>query len=420
MRHFAERGGVLHAEDIAVPDLADAVGTPFYCYSQATLERHIQVFRSALTDAGVVDPLVCFAVKANSNVAVIKTLADLGAGADVVSVGELKRALAAGVPPSRIIYSGVGKTEADLMAALDAGIHQINVESEPELELLSKVAVRLGKTAAITLRVNPDVDARTHAKISTGKAENKFGIAFDAAASLYGRAANLPGIKAHGFAVHIGSQLLDLAPLEAAFTKLGGLIAQVRAEGLSIDRIDLGGGLGIVYADQDEAPLPIAYGQMVARVSRDWGVHLAFEPGRLIVGNAGILVTRVIHVKHGTAKTFVIVDAAMNDLIRPSLYDAYHAVEPVQRREGLEAPVTLVGPVCETGDTFAEDRLLPPLKAGDLLAFHSAGAYGAVMSSTYNTRPLIPEVLVKGDRYAIIRARVDEDALIKLDQLPPW
>jgi diaminopimelate decarboxylase len=420
MRHFSLQSGVLHAEDVALPALAEHVGTPFYCYSTATLKRHYHVFYEALQ---ALNPLICYAVKANSNLAVLKTLADLGAGADVVSIGELKRAIAAGVPPFRIIFSGVGKTAQDLAAALQAGIYQINVESAPELLALNEIACRMQIKAPVALRINPDIDAGTHAKISTGKAENKFGIALDQAAALYAQAHALPGIAAQGFAVHIGSQLNSLEPLEAAFIKIGALIAQVRAQGLSVMRADLGGGLGIPYHDAaaiEGPPLPVAYGAMVARVTKDWDVALAFEPGRLIVGNAGILVTRILYIKQGQAKTFVVVDAAMNDLIRPSLYDAYHGIEPVVPRTGAQKPVTLVGPVCESGDTFAEDRLLPPLEAGDLLVFHSAGAYGAVMASTYNTRPLIPEVLVRGGDYALVRPRVEVDTLIGLDKLPQW
>ena len=420
MRHFAYRDGQLFAEDVPVAKMAEAVGTPFYCYSTATLERHFDVFAQSLEG---LDALVCFAVKSNSNQAVISTLARRGAGADVVSLGELKRALAAGVPPERIVFSGVGKTREEMAAGLQAGIYQFNVESEPELDALSEVASGLGLTANIAFRVNPDVDAKTHAKISTGKAENKFGVPWDRAREIYARAAALPGIRVVGVDVHIGSQLTDLMPFEEAFARVGKLIQMLREDGHAIERADLGGGLGIPYYEDSEAPpLPIAYGAMVNRITHNWGVRLILEPGRLIVGNAGILVTRVIYVKQATKKTFVVVDAAMNDLIRPSLYDAHHDIAPVAEPQALTPRITatLVGPVCETGDTFATDREMPAVKEGDLVVLHSAGAYGAVMASTYNTRLLVPEVLVKGGEFAVVRPRPTYDDLIGLDRLPPW
>ncbi|MCH8683819.1 diaminopimelate decarboxylase [Pedomonas mirosovicensis] len=420
MRHFAYRDGQLFAEDVPVAKMAEAVGTPFYCYSTATLERHFDVFAQSLEG---LDALVCFAVKSNSNQAVISTLARRGAGADVVSLGELKRALAAGVPSERIVFSGVGKTREEMAAGLQAGIYQFNVESEPELDALSEVASGLGLTANIAFRVNPDVDAKTHAKISTGKAENKFGVPWDRAREIYARAAALPGIRVVGVDVHIGSQLTDLMPFEEAFARVGKLIQMLREDGHAIERADLGGGLGIPYYEDSEAPpLPIAYGAMVNRITHNWGVRLILEPGRLIVGNAGILVTRVIYVKQATKKTFVVVDAAMNDLIRPSLYDAHHDIAPVAEPQAITPRITatLVGPVCETGDTFATDREMPAVKEGDLVVLHSAGAYGAVMASTYNTRLLVPEVLVKGGEFAVVRPRPTYDDLIGLDRLPPW
>jgi diaminopimelate decarboxylase len=418
MRHFAPRNGVMHAEDVPLDQLAAEVGTPLYCYSTATLERHYRVFREAF---GARDVLVAFAVKANSNLGVIRTLADLGAGADVVSGGELARARAAGVLPERIVFSGVGKTADEMAQALDAGIYQINVESEEELDLLAQVAASKGVRPAISFRLNPDVDAKTHAKISTGKAENKFGIPWERTRAVYAKAASLGhAVTVVGAAVHIGSQITDLAPLEAAFTRMIEMVGALRADGHALTRLDLGGGLGIPYLDDDNPPLPRDYAAMVTRLTDGLGVRLMFEPGRLIVGNAGVLLTRVLYVKKASTKTFVIVDAAMNDLIRPSLYDAYHAIEPVAPRPGPLAPVTLVGPVCETGDTFATDRPLPPLEPGDLLAFHSAGAYGAVMASTYNTRPLIPEVLVRRQAHAVVRPRVSVETLIGLDKLPDW
>lgn len=420
MDHFLYRNGELYAEDVPVAEIAAQVGTPFYCYSTATLERHYRVFTEAFAGEKA---LVCYAMKANSNQSVLRTLAKLGAGADVVSGGELKRALAAGIPPSKILFSGVGKTEGELRAALAADILCINIESEPELEMLSRLAVEMKTTARISVRVNPDVDAGTHAKISTGKSENKFGIPIARAREVYARAAKLPGIKVTGTDVHIGSQITDLGPLEAAFRLLAEFVQTLRADGHNISHIDFGGGLGIpYYMDRAAPPAPAAYAAMVKRVTHNLGCTLMFEPGRLIVGNAGILVTRVIHVKPGDAKNFVIIDAAMNDLIRPTLYEAHHDIlavrQPAQGTPTMVADV--VGPVCETGDYLALDRSLPQPKAGDLLAIMTAGAYGAVQAGTYNTRPLVPEVLVKDDQYAVVRPRIDVDALIAMDKPAPW
>ncbi|MHC2337758.1 diaminopimelate decarboxylase [Bradyrhizobium sp. USDA 4454] len=420
MNHFDYRNGVLHAEAVNLIELAEAVGTPFYCYSTATLERHYRVFNEAFAGEKA---LVCYAMKANSNQSVLRTLAKLGAGADVVSGGELKRALAAGIPPSKIVFSGVGKTEDELRAALATDILCINIESEPELEMLSRLAVEMKKTARISVRVNPDVDARTHAKISTGKSENKFGIPIARAREVYARAAKLPGIKVTGTDVHIGSQITDLGPLEAAFRLLAEFVQTLRADGHDISHVDFGGGLGIpYYMDRAAPPEPGAYAAMVKRVTHNLGCTLMFEPGRMIVGNAGILVARVIHVKPGDAKNFVIIDAAMNDLIRPTLYEAHHDILPVrQPAQGTPTMVAdVVGPVCETGDYLALDRALPQPNAGDLLAIMTAGAYGAVQSGTYNTRPLVPEVLVKDDQYAVVRPRIDVDALIAMDKPAPW
>jgi diaminopimelate decarboxylase len=420
MNHFDYRNGVLHAEAVNLIELAEAVGTPFYCYSTATLERHYRVFSEAFAGE---KSLVCYAMKANSNQSVLRTLAKFGAGADVVSGGELKRALAAGIPPGKILFSGVGKTEAELRAALAEDILCINVESEPELELLSRLATEQGRVARISIRVNPDVDSGSHAKISTGKSENKFGVPLDRARSVYARAARLPGIRVTGVDMHIGSQITDLVPLEAAFRLLAEFVQTLRADGHTISHIDFGGGLGIPYhADGETPPLPSAYADVVKRVTHNLGCTLVFEPGRLIVGNAGILVTRVIYVKHGDAKNFVIIDAAMNDLIRPTLYEAHHDVLPVravpQGRPTIVADV--VGPVCESGDYLALGRTMPEPKAGDLLAVMTAGAYGAVQSGTYNTRALVPEVLVKDDQYAVVRPRVEAEALIAMDRPAPW
>lgn len=418
MDHFTYKDGLLSAEDVNLADLADQVGTPFYCYSRATLERHFRVFDEAL--AGL-DHTVCYAVKANGNVAVIKTLARLGAGADVVSGGELMRALKAGVPASKIVFSGVGKTQAEMAQALDAGLYQMNVESEPELVALSEVAAAKGKTAHVAIRINPDVDAKTHAKITTGRAENKFGIDWDRAPEVYARARDLPGIDAAGIAVHIGSQLLDLEPYRRAYERLRDVALDLRGQGHDIRRLDLGGGLGIPYKDE-QAPPPADYGAMVKDIVGPLNCHVTVEPGRLIAGNAGVLVTRVLYAKQGSTRRFVIVDAAMNDLIRPALYDAYHAIVPVSEpAAGAERhPVDVVGPVCETGDTFAVQRHLPAVKPGDLLAIRSAGAYGAVMASTYNGRPLVPEVLVSGGDHAVVRRRVEAEEFMAFDALPPW
>lgn len=420
MNHFDYRDGVLHAEDVAIPDIAAQVGTPFYCYSTATLTRHYRVFAQAF--AGL-DTLVCYAMKANSNQAVLRTLARLGAGADVVSEGELRRALAAGVPAGKILFSGVGKTAREMDFALEAGILCFNVESEPELELLSARATALGKVAPISLRINPDVDAKTHKKISTGKAENKFGIAWQRARQVYARAATLPGIKVTGIDTHIGSQITELQPFDDAFALLVDLVGALRADGHSIDHVDLGGGLGIPYrVDNNPPPLPDAYAQIVKKHVTKLGLKVMFEPGRLIVGNAGILVSEVIFVKEGDAKNFLVVDAAMNDLIRPTLYDAFHDIRPVVQppADTPRMMVDVVGQVCETGDYLGLDRDLPRLKAGDLVAVSTAGAYGAVQAGTYNTRLLVPEVLVDGDRFHVVRPRLTYDDLIGLDSVPDW
>ncbi len=418
MDHFSYRDGELYAEDLPVAQIAKEVGTPFYCYSTATLERHYKVFSGAFDG---VNSLVCYAVKANSNLAVIRTLARLGAGADVVSEGELRRALEAGIPASRIVFSGVGKQPHEMAFALEAGIHQFNVESEPEVKVLSKVASDLGKTAKIAFRVNPDVDAKTHAKISTGKAENKFGVPWQDVSRIYGEASRLPGIEIKGVDVHIGSQLTDLEPFGNAFDRVRELVQKLRAEGHDITRVDLGGGLGIPY-DGTIPPSPTSYAMVALNSIGNLGCQLIFEPGRLIVGNAGILVSEVVYVKQGAERKFIILDAAMNDLIRPAMYEGYHHIDTVREPDagaGLE-PVDVVGPVCETGDTFARERDLPPVEPKDLVAFRSAGAYGAVMASTYNTRPLVPEVLVKGDQYAVIRERPSLEALMDLDKIPSW
>ena len=420
MHHFSYRAGVLHAEDVSFDRLAAEVGTPFYCYSTATLTRHYNVFAGAFAD---VPALVCYAMKANSNQAVIATLAKLGAGADVVSGGELARALAAGIAPDRIMFSGVGKTERELAAAVDADILCVNVESEPELELLSTVAAGRGRRAAISLRVNPDVDAKTHAKIATGKSENKFGIPISRAREVYAYAAKLPGVRVMGVDMHIGSQITDLKPFDDAFVLLSDFVRMLRADGHEIEHVDLGGGLGIPYRhDNQPPPDPAAYAEVVKRATRSLHCRLIFEPGRLIVGNAGIMLTRVIYLKRAETKTFVIVDAAMNDLIRPTLYDAHHDIVPV-REPGPRASrivADVVGPVCESGDFLALDREMAAPAPGDLLAVMTAGAYGAVQAGTYNTRPLIPEVMVKGDRFAVVRPRIEVAELISQDRIPDW
>jgi diaminopimelate decarboxylase len=420
MHHFSYRGGVLHAEDVDLIALADAVGTPFYCYASATLERHYRVFAEAFAD---VDALICYAMKANSNQAVIATLARLGAGADVVSEGELLRARAAGVPPQKIMFSGVGKTARELALAVDQGILCVNVESEAELELLAAIAAGKGRTVDISIRVNPDVDPKTHAKIATGKAENKFGIPISRAREVYARAAKLKGLRVTGVDMHIGSQITELDPFGDAFTLLADFVRTLRTDGHVIRHVDLGGGLGIPYREDNEPPPdPQAYAAVVKRATRGLDCQLIFEPGRLIVGNAGILVTRVLYVKRGEAKTFVIVDAGMNDLVRPTLYDAHHDIRPV-REAAVGAPritADVVGPVCESGDFIALGRSIVAPQPGDLLAVMSAGAYGAVEAGTYNTRPLVPEVLVRKDEWALVRPRVTAAELIALDRLPGW
>ncbi|KEO52970.1 diaminopimelate decarboxylase [Thioclava pacifica] len=420
MDHFLYRDGILHAEDVPIPEIAAAVGTPFYVYSTATLERHFKLFEEAL---GWTDHLICFAIKSNSNLAVLKTLGDLGAGMDVVSGGEYRRARAAGVPGDRVVFSGVGKTREEIAYVLENGIRQFNVESEPELLAISEIASAMGVTAPIALRVNPDVDAKTHEKIATGKSENKFGIPIAKSRAVYAEAAKLPGIEVVGIDVHIGSQLTDLEPFEAAFLKVRDLTLALREDGHDIRRLDLGGGLGIPYERSNSAPpLPIEYGQVIQRAVGDLGCEIEIEPGRLISGNAGLLVSSVIWLKEGEGRDFLILDAAMNDLVRPSMYGAHHDIIPViEPAPGTEsAPFDIVGPVCETGDTFAKARNLTPLGPGDLVAFRSAGAYGAVMSSEYNSRPLIPEVLVKGGEFALIRARPSFEEMLSRDTIPEW
>ena len=420
MDHFLYRNGALHAEDVALSDIAATVGTPFYCYSAATLTRHYQLFTEALTP---LPHLVCFAIKSLSNIAVLKLLGDLGAGMDVVSIGEYHRARAAGVPGNRIVFSGVGKTRDEMRTALQGGIRQFNVESEPDLRALSDVATALRLTAPIALRVNPDVDARTHAKIATGKKENKFGVPITRAPEIYAEAARLPGIQVVGIDVHIGSQLTELAPFEEAFRKVADLTRTLRDQGHTITRLDLGGGLGIPYTRANDAPpLPQDYGAMIKRTLGHLGCEIEIEPGRLISGNSGVLVSRVIYTKAGEGRDFLILDAAMNDLVRPSMYDAHHDIVPLNEPAPATAthPFDVVGPVCETGDTFARARDLPPMAEGDLVAFRSAGAYGAVMASEYNTRPLVPEVLVSGDHFAVIRARPTFDEILKRDSIPEW
>jgi diaminopimelate decarboxylase len=420
MHHFAYRDGALHAEAVNLAAVAEKVGTPFYCYSTATIERHYRVFADAFAD---VPALVCYAMKANSNQAVIATLARLGAGADVVSEGELKRARAAGIAPDKIMFSGVGKTARELALAVDEGILCVNVESEPELDVLSAIASAKGRRTDISLRVNPDVDARTHAKIATGKSENKFGIPISRGREVYAHAAKLPGVRVSGVDMHIGSQITELQPFDDAFALLSAFVRTLRADGHRIAHVDLGGGLGIPYREDDEPPPdPDAYARVVKRATRDLDCMLIFEPGRLIVGNAGILVTRVLYKKRGEAKTFVIVDAAMNDLIRPTLYGAHHDIRPLaEPPAGARRIVAdVVGPVCESGDFLAEDRELVDPQPGDLLAVMSAGAYGAVHAGTYNTRALVPEVLVRGAEWALVRPRLDVESLIRLDRLPPW
>ena len=420
MDHFNYKNGSLHAEDVALSDIAAEVGTPFYVYSTATLERHFRLFDDALSG---MDHLVCYAMKAASNQSIIKTLAALGAGMDVVSGGEYLRAIRAGVPPDRIVFSGVGKTRAEMEMIVQGGVRQVNVESEPEMVLLDKVARAHGKKIPITIRVNPDVDAKTHAKIATGKSENKFGIPITKARDVYAMAAKLEGLEIVGIDVHIGSQLTDLEPFGLAYRKVAELTETLRADGHDIRRLDLGGGLGIPYVRGNEAPpLPADYGALIKREVGHLGCEVEIEPGRLIVGNAGLLVSSVIYVKEGEGRNFLILDAAMNDLIRPAMYDAHHDIVPVQEpRAGADyADFDVVGPVCETGDTFARNRALQRLEDGDLVAFRSAGAYGAVMASEYNSRPLIPEVLVKGDQFAVIRPRPTLEEMINRDTIPSW
>ena len=420
MDHFLYRDGALHAEDVPVAEIAATVGTPFYVYSTATLLRHFRLFDEALEGT---DHLVCYAMKAASNQAILKTLAAAGAGMDVVSEGEYRRAKAAGVPGDKIVFSGVGKTADEIRTALSGGIRQFNVESEPEMEVINAVALELGTTAPITVRVNPDVDAKTHAKIATGKSENKFGIPIARAREVYAHAASLPGLEVIGIDVHIGSQLTDLAPFRLAYQKVAELTQALRDDGHDIRRLDLGGGLGIPYTRSNEAPpLPVEYGQMIKEELGHLGCEIEIEPGRLVAGNAGIMVSKVIYVKEGEGRDFLILDGAMNDLIRPAMYEAYHDIIPVvEPTPGLEPkPYDIVGPVCESGDTFAKQRQMPPLGAGDLVAFRSAGAYGAVMSSEYNSRPLIPEVLAHGDQFAVIRQRPTFDEMINRDTIPEW
>ncbi|WP_227268958.1 diaminopimelate decarboxylase [Roseobacter weihaiensis] len=420
MDHFLYRDGVLHAEDVPIPEIAASVGTPFYVYSTATLLRHYHLFNDALDGT---DHLVCYAMKAASNQAILKTLAQAGAGMDVVSGGEYLRAKAVGVPGDRIVFSGVGKTAAEIRLALEGGIRQFNVESEPEMEVLNATALSMGVVAPITIRVNPDVDAKTHAKIATGKSENKFGIPIARTREVYAMAAAMPGLDVIGIDVHIGSQLTDLAPFELAYQKVAELTELLRAEGHDIRRLDLGGGLGIPYTRDNQAPpLPSDYGALVKRTLGHLGCEIEIEPGRLIAGNAGLMVSEVIYVKSGEDRDFLIIDGAMNDLIRPAMYEAYHDIVPVVEADpGAEqVKFDIVGPVCESGDTFAKERMMPPVAAGELVAFRSAGAYGAVMSSEYNSRPLIPEVLVQKDQFAVIRRRPTFDEMINRDTIPEW
>ena len=417
MDDFTFRDGVLHAEDVAMPDIAEAVGTPVYVYSANTFRRHARVFRDGLKD--VPRKHLAYAIKANPNLAVLRLLADEGYGADVVSGGEMARALAAGIAPEGIVFSGVGKTPRELSAALDAGIGQFNLELEEEGEVLAQLAAARGQRAPATLRVNPDVDAGTHAKISTGRKENKFGVPIDQAPAMFDRLSRLDGLDLRGVAIHIGSQLADLLPLEAAYTRIGELVRELRAAGHTISRVDLGGGLGVPYKPGDVFPSPADYGAMVARVTRDWDVELMFEPGRVIAGNAGVLLTRVIWVKPGVTHPYVIVDAAMNDLARPALYDAWHDFVAVEPR-GQRLVANIAGPVCESGDTFAMGRDIDAVRNDDLAVFRTAGAYGATMASTYNSRALVPEVLVDGDRYAVVADRILPETILAAERVPEW
>jgi len=417
MDHFSIIDGAMHAEGVPLERIADTVGTPVYVYSRATLTRHARVFREGL--AGVERAHFAYAIKANPNLSVLKVLADEGYGADVVSGGELARALASGMKAEDVVFSGVGKTRVELLRALDAGLGQFNLELEEEGEALSGLAAAMGIRANATLRVNPDVDAGTHAKISTGKRENKFGVPIDQAPAIFGRLAALPGLAMRGIAIHIGSQLFDLAPLEAAYRRVGELVAQLRAAGHPIERVDLGGGLGVPYKAGDNPPSPAEYGAMVARVTKGWNVMLMFEPGRVIAGNAGVLLTKVIWVKPGVTNPYVIVDAAMNDLARPALYDAWHDFAAV-RPTGEKMIANIAGPVCESGDTFAMAREIDAVKSGDLAVFRTAGAYGATMASTYNSRALVPEVMVDGDRFAVVADRIEPETIIAAERLPEW
>ena len=418
MDHFTYRNGVLHAEDVPLPAIAQAVGTPVYIYSRATFERHARVFRDGL--AAIPNKHIAFAIKSNPNLAVLNVLSREGYGADVVSGGEMARALAAGVPAKDIVFSGVGKTRAELAQGLKEGIGQFNIEHEPEGVALAETARAMGLTAPATLRVNPDVDAGTHAKISTGKKENKFGVGIDSAPEIFGRLAALPGLNLRGVAVHIGSQLFDLAPMAAAFERVGALVQTLRGAGHDITHVDLGGGLGIPYkAGEALPPSPADYGDMVARVTRDWNVHLTFEPGRVIAGNAGVLLTEVLWVKPGAAAPFVVVDAAMNDLARPAMYDAWHDFQPVIETD-KRMTASLVGPVCESGDTFAIGRDIGVVGPGDLAVFRTAGAYGATMASTYNSRALVPEVMVDGDKFAVVADRIPAGTIMAAERVPDW
>lgn len=417
MDHFQLKNGILHAENVPLPRIAQEVGTPVYVYSRATLERHAQVFRDGIAPVG--RSHIAFAIKSNPNRAVLRVLAKAGYGADVVSGGEISRAIAAGMKPEDVVFSGVGKTRAELEQALDLGVGQFNIELEEEGIVLAQIAASKGRTAHATLRVNPDVDAGTHAKISTGKKENKFGVGIDQAPAIFDRLASLAGLKMHGIALHIGSQLFDLEPLAAAYTRVGQLVADLRAMGHDIDRVDLGGGLGVPYKPSESPPSPADYGQMVARVTKGWDVTLMFEPGRVIVGNAGILLTRVIWVKPGVINPYVIVDAAMNDLARPAMYDAWHDFAAVQPN-GQKMMANIAGPVCETGDTFAMGREIDVVASGDLAIFRTAGAYGATMASTYNSRPLVPEVMVDGDNYAVVADRIAAETILAAERIPDW
>jgi len=418
MDHFTYKEGILHAEDVAIPAIAEEIGTPFYCYSTATLERHYNVFMDSFKDSGIKVNL-CFAVKANSNIAVIKTLAALGAGGDAVSEGEIRRCLAAGIAGNKIVFSGIGKTRSELKFALENNIMQINIESEPELHALNEIAISMGLRAKVAFRVNPDVDAGSHDKISTGRKHDKFGIEWERVRGIYKLANQMQGIKVQGVATHIGSQLTNLEPFRKAFAKVRELVKDLRADGINITHLDLGGGLGIPY-QEGEIPSPAEYAKTVLAEVRDLGCELTFEPGRLICGNAGILVSKVIYIKESSARKFLIIDAAMNDLVRPTLYDAYHEIVPVLKSSTNSKTYDIVGPICETGDVFAKQRQMPEFKADDLLAIRSAGAYGAVMSSEYNTRLLIPEVMVNGDKMAVIRQRGNYEEMLARDKIPSW